>query len=157
MIVNLLLPAWHVVTSFRTPIYYLHVQLAELGKPVTDDTAERHNATGLALLQSQQIEEAIKAFDRALDVQPSHAAARFNRASANLTRGRFEEARKDLTQVIRQGEDLLNAHFLRGFCHERLGDRQAAAADYQAALRLAPPDWPARSEAAQRLESLRKQ
>ena len=157
MIVNLLLPAWHVVTTFRTPIYYLYVQLGQLKQPVTDDSAERYNAQGMALLESHQIDQAIEAFDMALGVQPDHAAALFNRASANATRGRFEEARKDLTRVIQQGVDLPNAHFLRGFCNEMLGDRAAAAADYQAALRLAPPDWPVRSEAAQRLESFQKQ
>ncbi len=50
---------------------------------------------GIALRCTQQLDAAVAAFDRALALDPDHAAARFNRAMVDLTRGAFDRGWRD--------------------------------------------------------------
>ena len=78
----------------------------KLGLKTKDTDSRLHTNLGLALIETRQIEQAIKAFDKALDLDPSHVDARFNRFTAMALAGQLDlawpyaECRFDKNRVI---------------------------------------------------------
>ena len=60
------------------------------------DTAASLNARGMDLTAAERYEEAIAAFDRALELEPRNAGLRFNRGEACRRAGKSAEAKAEL-------------------------------------------------------------
>lgn len=141
--------------------------LADLNHALRIDPnhAGAYNARGLILLRKGQPDQAITDFDRAIRLNPQLASAYNNRALAqrrkrNLDRalaepsdlrpgifqpgadlagqGDVERAIADLTRGLKLNPGHANAYVHRGQLHERKSQRDAAMADFRAALSIEP-------------------
>jgi tetratricopeptide (TPR) repeat protein len=97
---------------------------------------DRHFTLGLA--QSEQnIEEAMKSFRRALEIDPRHALARYNLAlalnRADRTTDAIDEMKKTLA-IDSRGE----THYMLGVMYSRQGEFDAAARELNAAIAADP-------------------
>ncbi len=77
------------------------------------DAGEYYNR-GAAKVELGQSEEAIAAFDRAIELRPDDADAYVNRGSANAGLGQYEEAMADYAEAIRLEPDHATAYKNRG-------------------------------------------
>jgi tetratricopeptide (TPR) repeat protein len=125
---------------------------------------------GKALSLLDRYSDALAAYEQALgDERLSiEERARFlaERSMVNEMSGDGAAALADANEAVRLSAELPGrpkgpgiaepsadgfAFKVRGDLHLRLGDSERAAADYRAALRVAPEDWPSRGEVTQRL------
>jgi tetratricopeptide (TPR) repeat protein len=93
---------------------------------------------GEALGNLGQVEEAEACFRRALDADPSIAAARFNLALARLAAGSPEDARHLLEEVVAVRPDLAPAWLQLGGSLNALGRYQEAVEAFRQHLALVP-------------------
>jgi len=100
-------------------------------------------ALGAGFFSAEQIvvfERAAEDFSHALRLDPSNAAAYFERGLVRLQTGDFDMAIADFTESIRLNPDSAWAFRDRGFAHDMNGNAEAAIADLTEALRLDPSD-----------------
>ena len=100
--------------------------------------AEAHVARGIALARAGELDAALAALERALEVSPSSSRALVRRAILRLDlRHDVEGARRDLAALREQGPlDSLGLS-LSGWLHVLDGDEDAACADLDRAIALA--------------------
>lgn len=85
-------------------------------------------------------DEAIRAFDRALQIDPALSGARLNRGYAHLRGGGLQAALADFDTVISQTADSARAHYGRAETLARLGRHREALDAAEQALVLDPSD-----------------
>jgi serine/threonine protein kinase/tetratricopeptide (TPR) repeat protein len=83
-----------------------------------------------------KFDEAIKEFDRVLEVKPGHFWAQYLNALCLLRLHRPAEARAQLTACLAQRADYVWLYLLRGFAQGELKAFDAADADFQKALQM---------------------
>lgn len=124
---------WDVVTGF-------------INRPPGD----YHTEVGDLRLRDGRFDEALAAFDRALDEAPDHRGALMGRALVFIETGRYEEAIGELGYLIERLEATLAAepddatgrgalaaaYANRGIVLDRLGRYQSALDDYVSALKV---------------------
>ena len=84
--------------------------------------------------------EAIVAFDKALQLNPSLAIAFYNRGVAKGSLGQHEAAILDYDEAICLDPDYVPAYNNRGLAKNKLGQYEGAIVDFDEALRLRPDD-----------------
>lgn len=110
----------------------------------TDTAAENQAAyktIGINAMEAGDYEEAIKAFDRALEqsigvIGSEEADICYYKADAQYRSGDTEAALATYNALLDYDDHLAEAHFLRGDLYLDQGDFESAMADYQAALSL---------------------
>ncbi|MEO8110584.1 MAG: tetratricopeptide repeat protein [Ginsengibacter sp.] len=75
-------------------------------------------------------------FSEAIKIDSNYKVAWLNRGATKVQTGDYKEALKDLDHTILLDSNLANAYYARGFAHEKLGNVDAACADFKTALRL---------------------
>ena len=98
--------------------------------------ADKRYNDGVGLLEEGRLEEAVGAFDQAVLLDGSFAAAYHNRALAKERLGRFPEAIEDYTRSIELDPGLAIAYANRGAAHNRSGDFGLALNDLELSLAL---------------------
>jgi len=86
---------------------------------------------------SQQWEEAIRAYDDAVRVEPGNAEAYAGRASAHAGKGAKERAHADYAKAIQLDPKAAGAHSGRAYLYESQGDHARAIADYSRSIEVA--------------------
>ena len=99
-----------------------------------------------AYLQLGRYAEAVADYDRAIALGvPSSIdrfSAYFGRGYASIRTSDFATAIRDMTAALAVRPGIVGAVVWRGYARERLGERNGALDDYEAALRLSPnDDW----------------
>ena len=96
------------------------------------------NLRGVALLLDGDGEKALASFEKALTLQPSLQAARYNRALALLRRGDLPKATADLEKIYADETSTLrgDAAYHLGIAHDRLKRPKEAEAWLDRALAL---------------------
>jgi len=135
---------------------YRHLEAGELGEALSAfDDALGHDAAslaalegrGLVLIQMKRLDEALKCFERALELDPDLAEAHFNRASvlAGLSITRPPEiARRLLEEALREYERTTELEPGNAGAHSRAGMIRAnlalpgAVASFDRAIELDP-------------------
>jgi tetratricopeptide (TPR) repeat protein len=79
-------------------------------------------------------EEALRAYDRAIEMDDSVADAYYNRGTIQLELGRVEAAVEDFTRAIDIRGEFGQAYFNRGNARYRLGEYASAVEDFSNAL-----------------------
>jgi hypothetical protein len=155
-LLNLVLPAAHVITVFRIPIYgaFDEWERPERERPI-QLTANYNNDVGLRLAQVKQTEEAIAYFDVALKLDPTFHTAIYNKAAVLTNAGRYPQAAALLDSALAKRPDWTEAYYLRARCRERMGNYHAALSDFERALQYAAPTGTARAEIEQSRDRLR--
>jgi tetratricopeptide (TPR) repeat protein len=96
------------------------------------------NNKGCVLTNLGKDEEAIKCYDKAIEIDPSNAEIWTNKCGALFNLGRDKEAIKCLDKVIEIKPDFALASTLKGYSLERLGKRKQAIMFYDKAIAIDP-------------------
>src|SRR5262249_28501123 len=99
---------------------------------------ETHNNLGLVLNDLDQIDKAIAAFRRALELRPDYAEAHNNLGTAFKCQGRLDEAIAAYRQSVECNGDFSAAHCNLGVVYKEQGNPQAAISAFRRALELDP-------------------
>ncbi|QDU61710.1 Serine/threonine-protein kinase PknD [Planctomycetes bacterium Pan216] len=95
---------------------------------------------GSAYFNQGRYDDAIKDFKRAIAINPDSYRAYFNLAMTYRKMGRFEDALDRFDDAIQRAPEVAEVYGNRGLLHlEDLKDQQAAAADFENAIRFAVP------------------
>ena len=108
------------------------------GKP---ESAATLNARGMDLTAGERYEEAIAAFDRALELEPANPGLRYNRGEAYRRAGRSAEAAADLEAVLAAEGESADLLLALGLVAYEADDFDMAASRYERALVL-KADYP---------------
>jgi len=152
LVANLLLPASHVVWTFKRPLRYLYVEIDEYLHPpqIVDPVA--YVQRGDAIMRSGNLALARRCFEVALRLNRDFAPAHVGLAKVRLQGGDTTGATSDLECALRLRPGMPEALFVRAALRHGQGDTQGAIDDLQESLRNAPPEWPTREHAQQLLD-----
>lgn len=114
------------------------VQMAEAAVDAAPGMAVAHVALGQALKACGRIEEAERAYSKALSLDGANALAWLGLGEQRLAAGRTEEARREFNRALACQPTLVPAHMGMGNAQAMEGDSEAALACYERALRLRP-------------------
>jgi tetratricopeptide (TPR) repeat protein len=103
------------------------------------DRAVAFNNRGGAFYYKGEIERAIADYEQAIKLDPFYAHAYNNRCWSGAVLGRTEQAAADCSKVLKL-YNVANTFENRGFIYLKRGEFDAAIADYEAGLRLDPPN-----------------
>lgn len=107
--------------------------LSEVGHGTTAvDFYER----GLAFFECGELENALAAFDEALQIEPLMAQAHNGRGAVLLPRGEFDSAMAEFNESIRLDPCFCKPYVNRGLAYHSLGEYERALADFNEAIRL---------------------
>lgn len=120
--------------SFRVPTMP-SLQSSPLTLP---NDAQACNAQGNAWIQANRVVDAIKAYDRAIELQTDYVDPHFNKGNALLRLGRTEEALASFEHAIALAPALAVAHYNRATVLENMGRVTAAMDSYRTVLHLEP-------------------
>jgi tetratricopeptide (TPR) repeat protein len=95
-------------------------------------------ADGDKLLADAKLEDALAAFDSAVDTDPDSAQARQRRAVAYVRLGKPDRAVEDCDAALKLDGKLTDAHYTRGEAQKQLGATDKAVADFSRALDRSP-------------------
>ncbi|MCH8997741.1 MAG: peptidoglycan-binding protein [Proteobacteria bacterium] len=84
------------------------------------------------------LDQAIKDFDKAVQLSPSYSTAYHNRGLVYHKKGLYNRADDDYSKAIRLKPDMSYAYFNRGGMYEAKGEQQNALQDFQKAYSLDP-------------------
>ncbi|MGD9099487.1 MAG: tetratricopeptide repeat protein [Anaerolineae bacterium] len=122
----------------------LNGKLAQTGNFVVESAPEAEmDATawfdkGLEHSERGEHQEALAAFDSALELDPDYASAYNSRAITYANLGDLERAMADVNQAVELDPDYVDAYNTRGEVYRLQGDHQRAVADYDQAIALDP-------------------
>ena len=112
--------------------------VAHVAEESDNDLAARAWFSVGYLVQDENPEASVSAYDRAIRLKPDLAEAYNNRGNAKDTLGRYEAAIADQDEAIRLKSDYAEAYSNRGNAKGALGRHDDAVADYDEAIRLKP-------------------
>ena len=78
---------------------------------------------GFALIRQSKYDEAIKAFDKAIELNPQYADAWSNKGVALYDQGKFDEAIKAFDEAIKLNPQDPIARYAKGLVLQKLGHR----------------------------------
>ena len=122
----------------------------------TDPSPDQMNNL-LSLYNSGEMskaEQALKAYDRAIQLNPEYAGAHFNRGVALQNLGRLEEAIKSYAKAIQLKPDYADAYNNRGATLKSLGQLEEALKSYNQAIQLKPDNASAYNNRGNALQGL---
>ncbi len=121
----------------------LFTKAIDSGQVPKDNVPVVYLARGIAKSQLKKFEEALKDFNKAIELNPKFGEAYLNRASMHLITRQVPKAVQDFDKGLELLPDVFVAYNDRGLCHELLGEYAKARADYEKALQLRPDFGPA--------------
>jgi tetratricopeptide (TPR) repeat protein len=80
--------------------------------------------------------EAIREYDKAIELNPSYAIAYYNRSVAYTKTGQYDRAINDCNKVLQLDHKHANSYYTRGVSYWHLGSKNQAIKDLQAAAKL---------------------
>jgi tetratricopeptide (TPR) repeat protein len=107
--------------------------------------ARPYNNLGSALSERGRLPEAAGCFQRAVDLRPDYADARYNLGYAWVRLGRWEDGVKQLLEAVRLEPENYMAHNNLGVAYLLQNDYPEAIGHLQEAVALAPDFEPARN------------
>ena len=94
---------------------------------------------GYKLDESGNNADAVKAYSKAIELNPQRANAYLNRGISYDKLGNYQQAIKDYNKVIELNPQLADVYYhIRGFAYGELGNYQQAIKDYSKAIELYP-------------------
>ncbi|MFZ5511854.1 MAG: KGGVGR-motif variant AAA ATPase [Pseudomonadota bacterium] len=106
--------------------------------PSTSDAALSFYLAGNQNLLEQRLDEAIRNYDRAIDLKPDYLEAYLSRAEAYRQQGRGDQALRELEKVVAIKPDSAEAYFKLAELNAESGRREQALDLYQRTLALGP-------------------
>ena len=95
---------------------------------------------GNFMMMLNQIDEALKAYSRAIELSPNNAKTYYNRGVAYDMKSDVDHACKDYTKAIQLNPDFANAYTNRGNAYNNKGRLNSAIKDLNKAIQIDPND-----------------
>jgi tetratricopeptide (TPR) repeat protein len=105
---------------------------------VTENNWFIHNSRGSEYIGLANYSEAIKDFNRAIEIKPDYADAFYNRGIAYSKLGQHQRAIENYIKAIHLKPHDSDAYYNRGNSYAELGQHQRAIEDYNQAIQLKP-------------------
>ena len=102
--------------------------------------AARLNNLGVAYMNQQSFEKALKAFQDAASGNPKLTAARLNQGIALLSLGRVDDAKEFLEQAVKRDPTNPHAWYNLGLLHKNTSNAQAAVNAFRRVTEIDPND-----------------
>jgi tetratricopeptide (TPR) repeat protein len=122
--------------ELHTQLEQFKTLMADMQKESEPDSPKAWFSRGSTLMKLQQFDDALMAYDKALQLQPDFAEAWLGRGIVLSKQQQLEPAIAALDRSLSLKPDLWAAWLSRARCHLLLGNRDHAIADLQAAQRL---------------------
>jgi tetratricopeptide (TPR) repeat protein len=103
--------------------------------------AVAYEALASALYQNHEIDNAVAALKRAVQIDPAYSPAFISLAGIAYSTGHLPDAKQALEQAIKLSPDLPAAHERLGVVLQDMGDRAGAIREYELGLLHTPPDY----------------
>ena len=107
-------------------------------RPYRDYSAEDYFYLGMMFRQRGDLEKAIEACDKALELNPQFAEANALRGAAKHILGDLVDAIADFDKALELAPNDMRVYRNRGIAKRLSGDHQGAIADFDNAIELAP-------------------
>lgn len=104
------------------------------------DEAAQHNREGVKLVEQGKMEEAMEAFQKAVELDSNDAVARLNLAYTYDRQGRTEEAIAEYQRAIGLSPSNLLAYNNLGVLYDKMGQYDEAIGEFQRALEIDPTE-----------------
>ncbi|HEX3819713.1 MAG TPA: FG-GAP-like repeat-containing protein [Candidatus Sulfotelmatobacter sp.] len=116
--------------------------IVELLTPAQPNSAEaaRHNNLGVAYMNQQLFEKALKEFQQALDADPKLAIARLNEGVAYLNMQKVDDAKKALEDALKQDPKSPNVWYSLGLLAKNSGDAPSSIDAFKHVTETDPGD-----------------
>ena len=98
------------------------------------------NNLGMAYFVKGNLEQAIRVYSEAIELNPKHAKFYYGRASAYLVKADYNRAIRDSDKAIEFNPRYAKAYSNRGLAYHGKGDLEQAIRDYNQAIQLNPKD-----------------
>lgn len=155
-LISLALPASHVITVFKIPIYGATVEWDRSHTALPANlTPEFYSDRGVRLWNEKKLDRALFHFDFALKIDPNYRPAIVYKSIVMVDMARYKEALAVLDPALRDHPDWPDAYYMRGRCREQLADPRGALEDYERAVRQAPAESEIRKQAERAAQRLR--
>jgi Flp pilus assembly protein TadD len=135
--------AWAVASVIQVTRWRDSVTILEHALWVAPDNPVAHNTLGAALLQRDELDEAVKQFREAIRLDPGSVKAQFNLGVAFDRQRRAGEAIEQYQATLRLDPDFAPAHFNLGVQFAGQGRTAEAIDAFAQAVRLEPHFAPA--------------
>lgn len=112
--------------------------VCELRAQDANESAAQHNNEGVALASQERLQEAIRAFQKAIALAPDFAAAYYNLGLAHTRLQHYREAVRALSAAVQIQPDYGEAWYQLGIALQMQDQFEAASQAYETALRLNP-------------------
>jgi tetratricopeptide (TPR) repeat protein len=139
-LVFLVVVSLSVATVRRNRDYRSHLALRQSVVLAAPDNPRGHYNIGTLLKAAGRVEEAMEAYERAIELDPGYAMAHYNLANALLSRGENDEAIAHYQAALASEPQHLGAAVNLGNALRAVGRPQEAILRYREALNLAPRD-----------------
>ena len=103
-----------------------------------------HYKVGMFYQSFQAFDEAVQAYERAIDLKPDHKTSLHNIAVIEVFRKNYDSAINYFTQAITADDSYVEAYFGRAYCYELVGDLVKSESDYRTSLMLDVKYMPSR-------------
>lgn len=154
---SFLLPATHVMTGLKLPIFYVYAEYNRWKHPPAELDATTYLQYGSDCLNNRQWGNSIDGYTMALRLKPNLARAYAGRAMARIRIGDGPGSAHDAESAVRYGANDPECFFARALVRATNEDRMGAKADLREALRLAPRTWDRLPQALQLIEQINTQ
>jgi tetratricopeptide (TPR) repeat protein len=104
--------------------------------PLVARDASRFYKQGRYLSEQENFEQAVQAFDEAIEIDPAHALALNARGYAQLRLRNYQGAVDDCSRAIRVNPNYANAYLNRSVARRAMGDVAGAREDQRRAAEL---------------------
>jgi len=151
---SLILPASHVLTGHKTPIFYLYTEMERWENPPPELTPEFYVQQGIECDDTARYEDAATKYVWALELDPHYGPAYVARCLMRARLGDLKGASQDAQDAIDCDIQSPNGYFIRAVVRMRQRDIAGTRADLETAMRLAPADWSRAKDAQDMLAQL---
>ena len=103
-----------------------------------------HYKVGMFYQSFQAFDEAVQAYERAIELKSDHKTSLHNIAVIEVFRKNYNSAISYFTQAITADDSYVEAYFGRAYCYELLGDFVKSESDYRTSLMLDVKYMPSR-------------
>jgi tetratricopeptide (TPR) repeat protein len=104
-------------------------------------SAAAWNNRAVARVRLGDLDDALRDYNRAIELAPNDPELYFNRANALVAAGQYQAAIMDYDRAIQLSPTYARAIFNRGTAHALAGSAEAARGDWQAAIALEPDPY----------------
>ena len=116
----------------------LAIQYFDKAMQIDEYSYEALYSKGLFLQKKQQYKDALKHYERVVDINPGHKLAHYNMAYINLLFENFSQAIAFADKVIDLDPAYDNAYYLKGLCLDIQGNKSQAKEMYEKTLEVNP-------------------